>query len=248
MKAPAHDQEVALHGGRLTPGVVRIGDTVRRPPTASSAFVGRLLQHVHERGFYHAPEYFGRDEQGREMFRYISGDVPAKFRRFDDGQIRAAAKLLRKFHDATRGSELAGNYSVVCHNDAGPNNMIFQRSLPVALIDFDLAAPGEPLSDLGYMAWAWCVSSKTERQPVSGQALQVRCLLDAYGIRHEERAGFVDIIIERQSRNIEFWTERRRTAVCCPTETAKIDEMIEWSRRERKFTEFHRLKFLASLT
>jgi aminoglycoside phosphotransferase (APT) family kinase protein len=38
--------------------------------------------------------------------------------------------------------------------------------LPVAFIDFDTAADGgEPLDDLGYMAWTWCISSRADGPP-----------------------------------------------------------------------------------
>ena len=35
--------EIALGGGRVTPGVVRVGDTVRRPAKANTPFVRILL-------------------------------------------------------------------------------------------------------------------------------------------------------------------------------------------------------------
>ena len=42
--------EVPLRGGRVTAGVVRVGETVRRPPTANSDFVKRLLRHLADQG------------------------------------------------------------------------------------------------------------------------------------------------------------------------------------------------------
>ncbi len=35
--------EIPLSGGRLTPGIVRVGNTVRRPPKGNAAFVHDLL-------------------------------------------------------------------------------------------------------------------------------------------------------------------------------------------------------------
>jgi aminoglycoside phosphotransferase (APT) family kinase protein len=37
-----------------------------------------------------------------------------------------------------------------CHHDPGPNNTVFRDGRPVALIDFDFAAVGDPLEDVGY--------------------------------------------------------------------------------------------------
>ena len=45
VRAGEMDQEVALIGGRATEGVVRIGDTVRRPIKARAPFVHELLRH-----------------------------------------------------------------------------------------------------------------------------------------------------------------------------------------------------------
>ena len=146
--------EVPLEGGRLTWGIVRVGGTVRRPRKPSSAFVARLLTHLETTGFDAAPRYLGQDELGRDMFNYIPGWAPRKFQRFADKQIREAGLLLRRFHIASSASALTGAHSVVCHNDAGPNNFVFRDGMPCALVDFDLAAPGERTEDLGYMAWA----------------------------------------------------------------------------------------------
>ncbi|MGC3860229.1 hypothetical protein ACPSM1_08585 [Micromonospora chersina] len=43
---PGGDAEQPLAGGRLTAGVVRVGDTVRRPASPASGFVARLLAHL----------------------------------------------------------------------------------------------------------------------------------------------------------------------------------------------------------
>jgi Ser/Thr protein kinase RdoA (MazF antagonist) len=148
-----HEHEEILIGGRLTQRVVRVGNTIRRPSTDVSGFVAKLLNHLESAGFASAPKYLGQDERGRDMLSYISGWVPAKFQYFTDDQIVEAGRLLRRFHDATRGSPLVSGASVVCHHDVGPNNVVFQNGRPFAFIDFDMAAPGPALDDVGYMAW-----------------------------------------------------------------------------------------------
>jgi hypothetical protein len=47
----ASNDEVPLLGGMSTPGVVRVGDTVRRPLNANSDYVHGLLLHLEECGF-----------------------------------------------------------------------------------------------------------------------------------------------------------------------------------------------------
>nr|WP_055503763.1 aminoglycoside phosphotransferase family protein [Nonomuraea pusilla] len=236
--------ELPLTGGRITSGVVRVADTVRRPATDSSAFVAQLLAHLQQRQFPGAPRYLGRDEADRDVLSYLPGWVPAKFRHWSDTQIASAGVLLRSFHDATRDSDLTGEHPVVCHHDPGPNNTVFRAGLPVAFIDFDTAAPGDPLEDIGYMAWTWCVSSKTTAPPAAAQAAQVRVLVDAYGLTAARRTAVVDAILDRQSRNIRWWTERLTDPGHGP---ASPGEIIAWSEREYAYTSTNRPDFAAAL-
>jgi thiamine kinase-like enzyme len=248
MQSDCHEQEETLTGGRLTPGVVRVGDTVRRPATDVSGFVASLLNHLESAGFAGAPKYLGQDEQGRDTLSYISGWVPAKFQYFTDDQIFAAGKLLREFHNATRDSAMVSGMSVVCHHDVGPNNTVFHNERPVAFIDFDMAAPGPALDDVGFMAWTWCVSSKLARAPAARQARQVRLLVDAYGLQAEERAEVFDAMLDRQKRNVQFWLKRLdgRNAMRNTSDTQIFDRM-EWSKHELQYTESKRWLFLEAL-
>ena len=147
-------EEQALTGGRTTAGIVRIGDTVRRPPIGDAAFRRRCLRHFEATGFVAVPRFLGIDAQGREMLSFVPGAVPDDLGHYDDGQLRAAARLLRSFHDASAG--MAGpDDAVACHNDWGPANTVFRDARPVAMIDFDTLAPGPRAWDLGYSAFTW---------------------------------------------------------------------------------------------
>jgi len=148
-------KEVALRGGMTTPGVVRVGDTVRRPLKEGSGFVHDVLRHLERRGFDRAPRFVGIDEKGRATLTYISGTVPQQVGGFQRAQWLAAARLLRLFHDATVDGELKGGCEVVCHGDPGPGNYVLRDEMPFALIDFDGAHPGKREEDVGYAAWMW---------------------------------------------------------------------------------------------
>ncbi|GHD75975.1 hypothetical protein GCM10010317_091590 [Streptomyces mirabilis] len=117
---------MVLTGGRITAGVVRVGETVRRPPTPASGFVADLLVLLERRGFDGAPRYLGR-EGSTDVLSYLSGEVPARFRAWADQQVAAAGSLLRALHDATRNSALEGSFPVVCDHDCGPNNVVFRQ-------------------------------------------------------------------------------------------------------------------------
>lgn len=241
-------EEEILLGGRLTAGVIRVGDTVRRPVTSSSPFAARLLKHLAHIGFEGAPRYLGCDERNRDILSFIPGWIPATFQRFEKDQIWIAGQLLQRFHTATAGSNLVEPGQVVCHHDPGPNNVVFREEMPHAFIDFDMAAPGDPLEDIGYMAWTWCVSSRPDRGPVTFQAEQVRLLSDAYRLAAYDRGKIVDAIIKQQKRNVRFWTTylaNKARTVSTPPET--IQQRIDWTEREKAYTQFNRTLFERAL-
>ncbi|TCC35197.1 aminoglycoside phosphotransferase family protein [Kribbella sindirgiensis] len=221
----------------MTPGVVRVADTVRRPASDSSAFTADLLRLLDERGFGAVPKYLGQDESGRDILTYLEGWVPHRYQRWSDQQVAAAGALLRAFHDATRDSPLAAGQPVVCHHDPAPTNFVFTDDLPAALFDFDLAAPGDPLEDLGYAAWTWCIASKYG--DADRQAHQVRVLADGYNLPTRDRPGLLPAVLSRLLRNVGFWAQRP-----CP----EAAERIAWSHREHAFTTANRDVFEAALT
>ncbi|MGW3124378.1 phosphotransferase family protein [Streptomyces sp. NPDC001107] len=241
------DNEVPLFGGRITTGVVRVGNTVRRPATASSPFVAELLDVLRRQGFNGAPRHLGFDMAGREILSYLPGRVPARFQRWTDPQVAAAGFLLRAFHDATRGSHLAGRHPVVCHHDPGPNNTVFADDVPVAFIDFDTAAPGNALEDLGYMAWTWCISSKPDAAPATVQAAQLRILADAYGLDSTTRSSLIDAALDRQIRNAQWWRSHLARPAPRVADDHEITGRIQWSEREHAYTSTNRAIFDAAL-
>ncbi len=95
--------EIPLTGGRTTTGIVRVGNTVRRPATANSEFVHRLLQYLAKQEFGGVPESLGKDQRGRDVFTFIDGEVPADLSVFEGSILRIAALLIRSFHDASSG-------------------------------------------------------------------------------------------------------------------------------------------------
>jgi hypothetical protein len=169
-----------LSGGRQTPGVVKVGSTVRRPRSERSDFVARVLRHLESKHFAAAPRYLGRDEQDRDIFSFIPGEVPKELGEFSCGQLTLASKLLRSFHDATTDFEGAGVDQVVCHGDPSPCNCVFLDGVPYAFIDFDDAYVGDRTLDLGYAAWLWLDIGNAEHSP-QDQAKRLRRFFSDYG-------------------------------------------------------------------
>ena len=155
--------EEQLSGGIAHPGqVVRIGNTVRRPPSKHRAAINALLEHVHETGLLDVPVAHGLDEQGRETFSFIEGDVPIPpypAWAVTDASLRSVAELLRRYHEAVASfssedlewpAALAdpNGGTLVCHNDVCLENVVFRNGKAVGLLDFDFAAPGRRLYDV----------------------------------------------------------------------------------------------------
>ncbi|MDX3225116.1 phosphotransferase [Streptomyces sp. ME19-01-6] len=192
------EEEILLTGGRITKGVVRVGDTVRRPVGPHSPFVHRLLRHLEDVGSDAAPRLLGTDAKGREVLSFQHGEVVTAFRARDwsPAQITAAAQLLRRLHDATAGTPIADGAETVCHNDFSPLNVAFVDGLPASAFDFDQAAPGPRARDLAYAAWLWLLGAEITGH-LDHQLALLRTFLDVYGLEDEYRRGFGGRIVAR---------------------------------------------------
>lgn len=173
--------ETPLPGGFINP-VVRVDDSVRR--TRASDFVHRLLRHFEAHGYSGAPRLIGIDDQGREMLGYVDGVVPWE-EPFGDAvrtpeAIATAARLMRRFHDLTAGTALAGDEEVVCHNDLSPKNTVYRGDppLPVVFLDWDIAAPGRRIHDLAHLCWQYIGLGTT---PSDDWDALLRLACDSYG-------------------------------------------------------------------
>jgi hypothetical protein len=190
--------EIPLTGGRITQGVVRVGETVRRPVRGDRSDVHELLRYLEARGFDATPRFLGIDAKDREILSYLPGDVPTDLAHFDDAVLSVASALLRRFHDATAGLAASRGAEVVCHNDWGPPNAVFRDGMPYGIIDFDTVAPGLRLWDLGYSAFSWL---KLGDPDYSGEE-QIRRLAvfaDAYGLAQCTPAEIAVHALARQS-------------------------------------------------
>ncbi|MBW0091107.1 phosphotransferase enzyme family protein [Pseudonocardia oceani] len=202
--------EIPLLGGTANRGRVhRVGDTVRRPLRPTAPAVHALLRHLEDVGFDGAPRVLGVDDQGREVLTYIPGEAvtaPAPPWGLTDAALGSVGRLLRRFHDAVADFDPAPHDwsspasppfsgGGIAHNDPNLDNVVFHGDRAVALIDFDLAAPGAPVWDVAGTARFWAPL----RDPVdtddgrAGRELdRLRVLVDAYGLDDDGRARLAD--------------------------------------------------------
>jgi hypothetical protein len=182
---------IPLTGGISSLGIVRVGDTVRRPLKADSDAVHALLLHFEDQGFKGAPRFRGIDRNNRAILSYIEGFAPPHngYRLSEDG-VRAGARLVRKVHDLTEDTKFARGGEVACHPNLAQPNFIFRDMIPVAIIDWDGTRPGGRLSNLAEFLWAFVHPAVYGEGESAARMLRVAA--DAYGW---SGAGLVDAML-----------------------------------------------------
>jgi len=227
--------EVVLHGGVANAGaVVRAGNHVLRPSNEFSVSILTFLSALAASGFDGAPVPVALEEDGRERLRFIEGDVPVPpypdWAQSDEVLV-SATTLIRKLHDASqRVDTTAMTWS---------SEMADPEGGPVALLDFDFAAPGQPTFDLAAFA-RMCVpvddditAEKLGWQPADRPG-RLRAVCDTYGLDADCRARVLRSLSESIARGGEF--VRRGAAAGEPgfvTMWADIGGMERFDRRRR---------------
>ena len=201
--------EVLAGGVANAGGVVRSGAEVHRPANAHSAAIHRFLASLAAAGFDGASVPLGI-EGGRERLVFVAGDVPVPPYppwAQDDAALASIARLLQRFHDASRGFDASVTTwstemqdpaganaigAVMCHNDVCLENVVFRAGNAVTLLDFDFAAPGRPIYDVAQMA-RMCIpidddanAARLGWEPVDRPG-RLRLVADEYGL--DARAG-----------------------------------------------------------
>jgi hypothetical protein len=208
-----------LIGDGVTQGIVRIGDTVRRPLRPFSLTVQAYLARLRDAGFTGAPAPLGVDEQGREVLSFVPGDVPRNPlppQTAGDDVLVALARLIRALHEASAGwvpppgavwggtpasaGPVAAQAELVSHRDYYPGNVVFRGGLPAALIDFDLAMPTTRLYDITNALWYWApLRDPRDRAPAFADAdipRRVAVFADAYGMTARQRAELAPFAVD----------------------------------------------------
>ncbi|MEU6725631.1 phosphotransferase [Nonomuraea wenchangensis] len=220
--------EIPLQGGDVTDGVVRVGDTVRRPVSTSTPAVHALLRHLEAAGFAGAPRVVGSgiDGYGRQVLSYLPGVTGVRAASVQDDALGRLGRLLRDYHDATRGFPLrmegweGGSNDdrapeVVGHCDLSPANVVFRGDVPYGMIDFDLARPTTRLFDVVTTLRHWApLADPVDRHPLLRKVdvgERVRIFCDAYGVPARERRRLVEVARVRFQQS--YAVMRSRAAV-----------------------------------
>ena len=252
--------EQQLDGGIANAGqVVRVGRHVLRPSSRHSASVHAFLRAVRQAGFEGAPSPVGIEQDGRERLVFIDGEVPVP--PYPDWSqsvtaLASIARLLRGLHDAARSFDPRGltwadgladpaGGTLVCHNDVGPENVVFRDGTAVALLDFEFAAPGRPVYDVAHLA-RLCVPVEDEFDQArlgwrpADRPARLRVVAEAYGLDQAGRAELLaamDDAIDRLEAAV-----RRSVAAGDPNSVAlwnRTGGSERYDRRRRWWTDHH---------
>lgn len=217
------DDEV-FADGNMTP-VVRRGDEVRRTRSPWWRASAAVLNHLENEGFERAPQLLGYEGE-TERLTFMRGEsAPASLEGFEnDDVLISIGRMIRSYHDAMRTFVDPGNIvwpvmvgvpkgdGTICHNDIAPWNTIFRELTPVALIDWDLVAPGTRAWDLAYAAWRFAPLYPDEHYGSPAERLRrISVLLDAYELPIAERSDFIPLIRARMHTSyetVEVWGKR----------------------------------------
>ena len=190
------EDEQPLEGGNATEGVVRVGDTVRKPWGPTTPAVHELMRTVAGAGV-DVPEPRGRDARGRQILEFVPGTPALEAPPLTLCELARVGRLIRSIHDASEGFSPSipapwepllpvpdGAAELICHGDLTPWNLVLGERW--VFIDWDDAAPSTRLWDLAYSAQAFALNDVSEEPP--GAARRLAALVDGYGADAELRA------------------------------------------------------------
>jgi hypothetical protein len=259
------DEVRGLPGGMGNQGhVVRLGSTVRRPPSPHSPAIRPLLDHLAVKGLV-APVSIGVDEEGREACRWIEGQVavaPFPDWSLSDEALASVGLLLRRYHEAAQSfcsppdarwsSELAdpAGGPIICHNDVCPENVVFVGGQAIALLDFDFAAPGRPIWDLAAAARMWIPlrpPDLTDDRAHLDRFTRLSIFVQAYGLPSGEHQELVESIILSRQVGSAFVRRRVDAGEAAFVEMWKRHGGDAGSERTLAWLEANRHSFLRAL-
>jgi aminoglycoside phosphotransferase (APT) family kinase protein len=149
-----------------------------------------------------------------------------------DEVVAAIGRLLRRAHDAQAGfvapvdagwdTHVAGSNrgEVICHLDLFWTNVIFRDGLPVALIDWELAAPASRVLEVALAATYWAGIRADDQLedwgvPLERRGERLRILCDSYGLDAWQRHVLLDELVAQRQGRLERadWRVTGRKAV-----------------------------------
>lgn len=197
-------EEERLSGGNASgDSVVRVGQTVRKPWTASTASVVAFVEALRSAGV-DAPAPMGRDDLGRQVQEFVPGPLAINSYPLSQDDFHRVGAMVRAIHDASaryvpppgavwETAIPAPSSEFICHNDLAPWNLLMgDRWL---FIDWDAAAPSTRAWDLAYSAQAFTLSDPARDPHIA--AGDLAAFIDGYRADSRLRRLLPDTMGER---------------------------------------------------
>lgn len=195
------NNEEPLEGGNASGSVVRIGDTVRKPWSASTASVVAFVDALRSLGV-DAPAPMGRDEHGRQVQEFVPGTLAINADPLSRADLHRVGGMVRAIHDASttyvppddavwETAIPAPASELVCHNDLAPWNLLVGDRW----MFIDAAAPSTRLWDLAYSAQAFTLSDPSQDPSLAADDLSA--FVDGYQPDDHMRRLLPDTMAER---------------------------------------------------
>jgi hypothetical protein len=228
--------------------VRRVGDIVYKDAHPWTATVHSVLNHLQRRGFLAAPTVVGSGftGAGQETITYIPGDFMTTGEWTPQGATNLG-RLLRTLHETMAdyvppanalwrpwfGRSLGDPKKTISHCDVAPWNIVVRDSLPVALIDWDLAGPIDPFVDLAQAVWLNAklqddiVAEREGLSPIETRAALQRAIVDGYDLGTADRLRLVDLMIEFAVHSVAY--EADEANLHSDTPILEMDQRLPWA-------------------
>lgn len=207
-----------MRGGELISerkAVQRLGNVVARPIAPWTPSVHEYLVHLAQVGFDGAPRVGPEGERPQhDVVEYLEGHVDGR-RIWSEEAMHDLGTLIRRLHECSSSFSPSkgevwqetflpnnGPDSIISHRDAAPWNVVAKEDRPVALIDWELSGPVDPIADLAYAGWLNArlfddyVAEMESLPSIETRAALVRAFVEGYELTRKGRATFVERMIE----------------------------------------------------
>lgn len=224
-------EEILFEDGIANAGkIFRRGNAVVRPLQPQTRSVHRFLKHLQDVGFSAAPAPLAINE-GTELISFMPGVVPTPPYPdwcLKDELIYEIAKLQHSFHEASStfkpspdcmwDASLAdpGGLGIICHNDLGPGNVVFNNGKPTGFIDFDFCAPGNPMWDAARSARAWIPLDSPENAanygfPGVNAISRLKAFCEGYGMSKTQRMEMLALMNECDRISVQYVEDQMKS-------------------------------------